>query len=1191
MKKVLVIGLGGSGGKTVGFLMDEALAQIKDMGWKSNRLPDCWSFVHIDVPPSVNLAVAGTGLTANVTDQFGHYIPVTNPGALYSNIDQVVFNQFSNSASNSSEGLRDLLKWRPNPDGIAATIDITGGAGAFRAIGRTLTLAAGDSLYKELKAVVSNLMNVSSEDGVELARVIGDGAAYDASDSPLIILVSSMAGGTGSSMILDIADLLNGLSADVPKFIGSETAAFLYTADVFESWHETYKRAGGQTLGAVSELLHALTRTADTWSTKEWKQLVAAGVAPTEEYRGRGPRVIFPVGSKVDGKSFGENPVEIYRGFSRVLAPLLVSEDIQGEFKGYVRTNWGNKIAVVGDALGLNTPVVQRGAAVERYTSLFGGFGSATLSTGRDRYKEYAAQRIARRAAEILYSGFEQVQAEGQATTRVAKLQAAASQVYPRFKQTLNFDGLGGFDPHALRKKIIEKYRGKNDVQFAEEYLADLKNVFSNGDGQAIAGNIKVVLGQTEAKRSKGLADQANAMVVSWGKQMVQDLQEALILALAEFGAATADEVMELLNGEIGNLVNALKAIPNQANNMAVKNSIEEIGRIKKDVPPPAINDFKNKFSQFLQSSLEIQIHRALAEALGEFQTTFASNLRREITRLESDLQAELGKLPSSVTSAAYREAPLVSWPTGNTMPEHFNPAVNEVLLTPISNFVNDFKRDIVASVNGTMNEDDALTVAAKRVISRREIVEVNGAQKYGPINGWKDGDTKGNHPHFSVSESWVPARLSPTQNANPKLEILLEPAQLRELAIQWLNIPGNPFEIACNLNIASWINSAPQNADLFTQKLSETITLASPLVELDQNLISKLHGTNHPGTSYEFSAIPVDGSLPSIASVIKNKLSAGSTGAQNWTNFIGQCKPASIAQTISISGKTAPYSPWASKSITAPVNSAIESFKADGKGLGTFWTNMRARTLTQFVPLAEDRVQAFMRGWIIGRLTGRIQIGPARNPDVSEVRVYRDQTENGLPGAWLPFSSEVLGAPALGISNPTGGADSTGWNIPAILLESMSLALCRISAGNMGDWEPYAEVIRLGTSMYSIPGLGQAGGKPVALDNWLNGYDSSLGIQTDPKLNITDVDSAKAWIDSVLQDMKALSEAQVNGLNFWNIDAVYEIIGLIADAATLVKSELNRSDLGIKPSTAKPLSGQLPAGGDDSVIKPGSIA
>ena len=197
MKKVLVIGLGGSGGKTVGFLMDEALAQIKDMGWSSNRLPDCWSFVHIDVPPSVNLAVAGTGLTANVTDQFGHYVPVTNPGALYSNIDQVVFNQFSNSSSNSSEGLRDLLKWRPNPDGIAATIDITGGAGAFRAIGRTLTLAAGDSLYKELKTVVSNLMNVSSEDGVELARVIGDGAAYDASDSPLIILVSSMAGGTG----------------------------------------------------------------------------------------------------------------------------------------------------------------------------------------------------------------------------------------------------------------------------------------------------------------------------------------------------------------------------------------------------------------------------------------------------------------------------------------------------------------------------------------------------------------------------------------------------------------------------------------------------------------------------------------------------------------------------------------------------------------------------------------------------------------------------------------------------------------------------------------------------------------------------------------------------------------------------------------------------------------------------------
>ena len=51
MRKVLVVGLGGSGAKTVSLMMDELLAELKsNYKWESNTLPDCWKFLSIDVP-------------------------------------------------------------------------------------------------------------------------------------------------------------------------------------------------------------------------------------------------------------------------------------------------------------------------------------------------------------------------------------------------------------------------------------------------------------------------------------------------------------------------------------------------------------------------------------------------------------------------------------------------------------------------------------------------------------------------------------------------------------------------------------------------------------------------------------------------------------------------------------------------------------------------------------------------------------------------------------------------------------------------------------------------------------------------------------------------------------------------------------------------------------------------------------
>jgi hypothetical protein len=226
--------------------MDEALAQLKDLGWDSNKLPDCWSFVHIDVPPQVGLAVAGDGLAANVVAQGGEYIPLTNPNTTYGAVDGAVFSKFANSGDASGNGLQDLARWRPDP--AMAPNGILAGAGAYRAIGRMLTLSASEQIHKRLEKIIKDLLNVKPDDGTKLAHLLGDGAFFAKDEPPLVILVSSMAGGTGSSMIMDVSDILNGLGGQIAGFTGDETSAFLYTADVFKAWPGVYARAGSQTL-------------------------------------------------------------------------------------------------------------------------------------------------------------------------------------------------------------------------------------------------------------------------------------------------------------------------------------------------------------------------------------------------------------------------------------------------------------------------------------------------------------------------------------------------------------------------------------------------------------------------------------------------------------------------------------------------------------------------------------------------------------------------------------------------------------------------------------------------------------------------------------------------------------------------------------------------------------------------------
>ena len=137
MERVLVVGCGGSGAKTLAFMMDQLKTMLAErlpneyVSPKDVKLPDAWQFVSLDVPTKPESA--GKNLQ-NVQEAGGRYISVGSSGR-YANVDAAVSARLA-----SGKKLGTVSSWAlRNPE--AETTPISAGAGQYRAIGRMLTLS------------------------------------------------------------------------------------------------------------------------------------------------------------------------------------------------------------------------------------------------------------------------------------------------------------------------------------------------------------------------------------------------------------------------------------------------------------------------------------------------------------------------------------------------------------------------------------------------------------------------------------------------------------------------------------------------------------------------------------------------------------------------------------------------------------------------------------------------------------------------------------------------------------------------------------------------------------------------------------------------------------------------------------------------------------------------------------------
>ncbi|MBM3302248.1 MAG: hypothetical protein FJY85_20135, partial [Deltaproteobacteria bacterium] len=241
-RRIVFLGLGGSGGKTLRFLKRDLSNWLNAHDWPvaDRGIPRGFQFLHIDTP------TVADGVSMGGADMLPdrEYLGLVGAG--------VNFAAVTSELDNRSGVMYEQAGWRVPV--AALDVPIGAGAGAFRAVGRTIAAAQINTMREGIQGLINRVNSPSAiADNSELWTLTQNGAQAGNVSNPIVVVISSLAGGTGAGLLLDVFDILRSLE---PTW-GGDSFGILYTPEVFRS-------IGGGMMGgiqpnslaAISEILN-----------------------------------------------------------------------------------------------------------------------------------------------------------------------------------------------------------------------------------------------------------------------------------------------------------------------------------------------------------------------------------------------------------------------------------------------------------------------------------------------------------------------------------------------------------------------------------------------------------------------------------------------------------------------------------------------------------------------------------------------------------------------------------------------------------------------------------------------------------------------------------------------------------------------------------------------------------------------
>jgi len=1011
VRNILFVGCGGSGGALLGYLMDQLRSDLRRHGIE--QLPRGWGFIHVDCPPAPDAMAPGLG---TVWDLGGRYIALAPQVGSYAIVDRAV---------TSGSAMGEIATWAPRrPDRVTVPIQL--GAGQQRVLGRVLLASRAPSLLEQLKAAV-DVMKSAEATSEMYAAAEALGEPYDASSAAYTIVLSSMAGGTGASIALDVCRIL-GQIVD-----SSMMSVFMCSPDVFDSIPASLR--AGVRPNALAMLGEIVASQLGESHEHDLALLAAVGAPVTGAAPVPFARVI-PVGRFLGtaGTPFGDGSMQtIYRGVGQCLAALSVSDKALDNYRKFILENFTPRAHTRVSAFGWgahSNPDIQ-----------WGSIGYASLSMGRDRYAEYAAQRMARAALDHLIGGHLQ---KGNPNSGQLQARAMVASQWPYACTQLGLPVGGGQDPQALARWVYDI--GLPRQKSAQMARAVIERGFTNEMPMAPAGmpseqympTLMGFLNSRRARLGQLTKDAAYADAYTWSGQFVQRVEHVIGEAIATHGLVYTKELLaalqEHLSGNYG--ATGLAALGAQTPDAEqIPAAVGELFQNMRGVinrGQEVVDQVRDRYYHVLDGAARGQWCTLVAQVLADVSANVLAPLDEAVQSAlrEVETAQQVAATRTGLATVATSQYPL--WPSDSDVivDARWSAADNEVLLTPAAAFPEQYLRDLAAA---SQSESDGAPPPAAEARRRTVRAVVTGiwptAGGYSPPAGLISTD-----PQFVAKSLPIdPSTGRPQIPARAVYAVHVSATEVLDRARQYVNRTQSSFSIFVQESIRSYVDSGGgQRSGEVVGKFRQVLTKAVPFAQVSPQVVDEVH--DGPATvNFFFSDIPFAG-LP-IAADLEALVTQDSTvdalTTQNLTLALSQAP----ATRIDVFGYYPNELPVVYSGLLEPTRAQwAQSLSPDSKT--TFWHGRRSRPLGAALAMSKAERQAMIAGWFLGQITGEIDI-PAP-PYSQPVRVW-DHHKN----TWQAFPNPLLTPPERFLRN-------FDW-LPAVL-ESHLLAVANFGASPVGQ-------------------------------------------------------------------------------------------------------------------------------------------
>lgn len=1011
LRPFLIVGVGGSGGKTLRVIRDDLQNRLEKAGWRG-PIPAAWQFVHIDVPTIAD------GNDPDLPGQLpaGEYQGLVGAGVDYRTIDAALTQKGGNHLHSALGG------WRPNPDKV--NIPASRGAGQYRALGRVITVGGldrvRDSVRKAHRAmtgvqVVSELQSVTQQLGGEATAVVAD---------PTVIVISSIAGGSGSGAVMDVCDVIRSLDENWAEDI----VGVLYAPDVFDYLPEEARRGvRPNSLAALSELLNGYW--SESGPSVGTAELFASHGVQFGASRRLGPRYPFLVGARNEYVTF-QTQNDVYRALGRSLASWVISATLQDHMSAYIQAQWSATASSVRDRMPMHTDGME---------TPFVALGSSRVSLGRDRFRDYAGQHIARASVDRVLNYHERSRAKDDDRPGSALVRDQAAQSFGRFLRRSGLDERG-----TEQNQIVDALLPESTNPRVRDAAAQMLRKVQEGidpKGSRASEVSRAILATLHDHRVAFQRDQLteqSKVAAAWAKNIQQHLANEVALSVAREGAPVAAELLRKLKTEVGQVRDELAGESQQLRRRVAAVEQEVVSDISDSATAVILRD---------TGTLKSAINRAAGSLLAEAQADvrdLAVEVIPDLTQnllepLLEALQHGRERLEAAANgSADGRPSEILGWPEGDLLPHHLKPAPNEFLLEPADGFPA-LLRDVVhRTVGGEGSARDARDVADVEVILGAEEIADNGTDKQQLVVVERTWVPRHDRFHDSASAAPVPARFVLAADAS----------QLKARADHWVMRPGTPIGKLMLEGLRDYLDpeaGSPKDhedrLDRFRGQLVAALNAASPLVSINASVLVQVHERHEIKYNVSFSEIPLPDRSPAKV-LIRDLLEQRG----QWTEKVAKAFTDTGGAAIDIFTVLGePYEPVVFDSLMKPIAAEWGQRSAAVDTRAEFWRWRRARPLTEALPFSAAMLANIVRGWFTASLLKQLRAD-------TDPAVFVP-AQHGGAGAHAPFPARLL--------TP---ADPTGPELLPSILESFVLAMLDVNTTeSLLPVAPYRRLADLG--------------------------------------------------------------------------------------------------------------------------------